>query len=366
MPSVLRFLRQLLRPRPDAVVREETSYRRDDGEHPASLYRPTRGRGPLPGWVVLHGVTHRGRDHEGLDTFVRALAASGAAVLVPDIPECRTLRIAPGATIAATRAAVLDLDDRPFIQRGRVGVIGFSFGGTQALVAATDPALDGRLAAAVSWGGYLDFRRTVGFAFLGRHELDGAAHHLEPDPYGRWVLAGNYLTGLPEHRQHHALADALLWMAREIGRRKLLAWQPTTDPLKREAGDRLDPEQRALFDRFAPLTTATPSDGDREWAAELAPRLADAAMAAEPLLDPSPYLPRVPVPLVLAHGRDDRLIPWTEMVRLRRALPAARVRDAAVTRLFGHSFREKRLPTPAMVADALGFLRCLRTMVRLT
>lgn len=382
MASTFRFLRQLVRPDPSAVIREETSYRRRGEELPASLYRPAgsvTGKGSsadrstrdgdadavLPGWVALHGLTYRGREHESLDTLARALAASGAAVLVPDIPEWRALDVAPETTVETIEAAVLELGGRPFIAPGRVGVIGFSFGGTHALMASTAGALDGHLAAVVSWGGYAGLHRTLRFAFLGRHELDGEAHRLEPDPYGRWIFAANYLTGVEEHRDRSAVASALHGLAREVGRRKIMAWEPATDPLKEEARSRLGPGDRALFDLLAPPTHAEPSASDRDRMETLADRLADAALAAEPLLDPGPFLPRVRVPVFLAHGRDDRLVPWTELVRLRRALPEERVRYSMVTSLFAHSFRERRFPTPAMAVEAVRFVRGVSRMLRL-
>ena len=94
-------------------------------------------------------------------------------------------------------------------------------------------------------------------------------------------------------------------------------------------------------------------------------RPAAAAGNPEPLLDPAPYLPVVPVPVVLAHGREDRLVPWTELPRLRRALPDARVRHAVVTKLFAHSFRERRFPTPTLAVEAVLFLRSIHPMVHL-
>ena len=369
MPSTFRFLRQYLRPDPDAVIREETVYRRGDEELPASLYRPsrtTRGRGrTLPGWVALHGLTYRGREHESLESFARALAASGTAVLVPDIPEWRALRVAPESTVATIRAAVLELDDRALTVPGRVGVIGFSFGGTSALVASTAGALDRRLAGVASWGGYAGLGRTLRFGFVGRHELDGETYRLEPDPYGRWIFAGNYLTRVREHRDRGPAASALLWLAREVGRRKILAWEPETDPVKEEARSRLGPADRALFDLLAPPAGAEPTPSDRQRLETLADRLADAALETDPLLDPGPYLARVRVPVFLAHGRGDRLIPWTEMARLRRALPDDRVRHALVTGLFAHSFRDRRLPTPGMVVEAVRFVRAVSRMLRL-
>lgn len=368
MPSTVRFLRQFLRPDPDAVVREEMTYRRGDRELPAAFYRPTGSRGrpsPLPTWVALHGLTHRGRDHESLVSLARALAASGAAVLIPDIPEWRGLHVAPESTAETLKAAVLELGRRPGVARHRIGVIGFSFGGTHALTASTDPALADGLAAVVSWGGYADLGRTLRFAFLGTHELDGESYHLDPDPYGRWIFTGNYLTRVPGYEGAGPAADALLWLAREVGRRKIMAWDAATDPLKTEAREGLDPEHRELFDLVAPPTDVSPPPAARDRLAGLAERLASSAAAAEPLLDPTDALPRVSVPVFLAHGREDRLIPWTELVRLRRMLPDRQPRHSMITRLFAHSFRERRFPTPAMVVDAIRFVRGINRMVRL-
>ncbi len=366
MPSTIRFLRQALRPRDDVVVREETTYRRGTETRAASLYRPAARTGSaLPGWVALHGLTRRGRDHESLDTFARSLAASGTLVMVPDIPEWRRLHVAPGASMATIRSAVSALDDHPDTARGRVGLIGFSFGGTQALMASTAPELEGRVAAVASWGAYADLERAARYMFLGEHELDGDAYHQPPDPYGRWILAGNYLMAVPELPGARAAAEALLGLAREVGQRKLVAWDPATDPLKVEARSALQRRARELFDLLAPPAGTRYGPEQRERVAGLVQWMSVAAVEKEPLLDPGPYLPRVRVPVFLAHGREDRLMPWTELVRLRRALPAGRVRHALVTSLFAHSFREKRLPSPGMAVEAVRFVRAIHRMVHL-
>ena len=70
-----------------AVDVHETVLPRGDREVPASVTLPAGGGRNLPGWVVLHGVTRPGRFHPTLLRFVRALAASKAAVLVPQVPE---------------------------------------------------------------------------------------------------------------------------------------------------------------------------------------------------------------------------------------------------------------------------------------
>jgi hypothetical protein len=74
----------------------------------------------------------------------------------------------------------------------------------------------------------------------------------------------------------------------------------------------------------------------------------------------------MPVPVVLAHGRNDRLIPWTEMVRLSRALPDQQLYRSRITTLFAHSGGDPRGVTPGLALEALRFVALMRAMLRLT
>lgn len=364
MPSLARFLHAYLRPAGVRVRAVEARYTRADEALDATLYTPDgRARG-LPGWVMLHGLAHTGRAHPSLVRFARAVAASGTAVLVPDIPEWRALEVVPAATLPTIRAAVLALDARPEVRPGDVGLFGFSFGATQALVAAADPALRGHLSGVAAWGGYRDLERLFDFGLTGRHELDGVEHHIEPDPYGRWIMGGNYLTAVPGYEGEGAVAGALHQLARAAGAVGVFAGDAAHDPLKRELRSTLPPASRALFDLFAPPAGVAPADMDQAHA--LAGALARAAVRVEPLLDPGPHLAGVPVPVVLAHGRDDRLIPFTETLRLARDLPASRVAACRITALFAHSGGTDRSLGPAgLVTEGLRFAAALRRTLSL-
>jgi len=333
MASTIRFLRQYLRPTASAVREEDVSLERGDRRLEATVYRPPGG--PRPGWVVLHGLTARGRDHPNLQRFARALAASGAVVFIPDIPEWRRLDVAPEITVDTIRASVLALDAMDGVVAGRTGVLGFSFGATQALVASVDPALDGHLGGVAAWGGYCDVRALFRFGILGEHQWQGHHYHVEPDPYGRWVMGGNYLTRLPGHETHHATARALHALAIEAGESGLQAWDARFDASKARLREPLPADERALFDLFAAPTGAPAPDRDQVVA--LADALADAALEADPGLDPTAQLGRVRARTLLAHGHDDRLVPFTAMYCLRDRLPDAAVVRAGITRLFSHS-----------------------------
>lgn len=369
MSSLARFLLEYARPGSARLRASEVTYSRIAGdgqeeELPATLHHPP-SRKPLRGWVVLHGLTYTGREHPSLLRFVRALAASGAAVLVPEIPEWRRLRPEPGHAVPTIQAAVLALEGRPEVQAGGVALIGFSFGATQALVAAADPRLHGHLAAVAAWGGYRDVPRLFHFGLTGRHELDGEEHVIEPDPYGRWIMGASYLCRVPGYEGFQEVAAALDDLAREAGARGVFAGDPVYDASKAEHRRGLPtPGAREVFDLFAPPAGRVPSDIGR--AEALAQDLARAAVAAEPLMDPGPYLGGVTVPTVLAHGRDDRLVPFTESIRLSRDLPARALRSCTVTRLFEHSgHTDRSLSTLGLAREGARFLGVLRRILRL-
>jgi hypothetical protein len=77
---------RLAPPARDGLVRRGGDHRGRGRPREATLVPPAGG-GERPGWVVLHGLTVHGRRHPAMQRFVRSLAASGAVVLVPDVPE---------------------------------------------------------------------------------------------------------------------------------------------------------------------------------------------------------------------------------------------------------------------------------------
>src|SRR5690606_9493858 len=190
-----------------------------------------------------------------------------------------------------------------------------------------------RLRAIAAWGGYCDLHRLFHFGFTGEYEYDGVIHRTEPDPYGAWVMGANYLTHVPGLEDHDDVAHALARLADESGRRGIFAGDPIYDDFKRELRAKLPGSRHEVFDLLAPLTGAKPDSGQGEW---LAQALAEAALAVDPLLDPGPLLPTLPVRTLLAHGRDDRLVPFTETLRLGALVPDQCRDSLTVTSLFAH------------------------------
>ena len=345
------------------VELQEIETQRDGLLLPTTFATPASHRGRLPGWIVLGGVTSMGRFHPQLAKFVNALARSGAAAIVPEVPEWRNLRLEPGVTVPTVRAAVRALDARPEVAHGRYGLIGFSFGAPQVVIASRHPDLADRLAGVVSFGGYCDLERALRCQLTGLHEWRGVTERLEPDPYGLWVPASNYLTGVPGREDAGDVAEALRALALASTTRRLPAWDPLHDELKRELRAALPAERRALFDLFV-RPAATPVRASEEGEA-MAVALAAAGRRHSPLVDPAVEIGRVTHPVHILHGRGDRLVPYTESLRLRELLPHAVDRQVTITGLFAHSAHAR----PATIADRVRegaiLFRGLRRMLAL-
>jgi predicted esterase len=360
----VRFLREYLHQGRYPVVRTETEYERAGERLQAALYALPRAGRALPGWVVLHGLTVTGREHPSLDRFARALAATGAVVLVPDIPEWRDLRVATTISIPTIRAAIHSVAQRADVDHGRVGVIGFSFGATQAIVAAADPLIERELRGIAAWGGYRDLHRLFRFGITGEHEFSGVSYRVDPDPYGRWIMGANYLTGIPGFEDYDDVARELRELAMLAGRRRVYAWDPSYDADKQRARDRVVGEHRTVFDLFVPGSGRPVHDLPR--AHEIAQGLADAALRAEPLLDPGPALATLRTRTLVAHGRDDRLVPFTESLRLVRELRPGSLDRCTITSLFAHSGgTEKGLRGLGRAREAVRFFGLLQGIITL-
>lgn len=326
---------------------------------PVTVVLPrSRRRGPLPSWIVLHGMTRPGRRHSQLQRFVKALVASRAVVVVPEVPEWIRLDLSPDVTLPTVRGSLDLLAAMPEAEPGRTALVGFSFGSPQAILAGADPSVRGRVAGVVGFGGYCDLERTLRFQLTGVHEWDGTRFRTAPDPYGRWIVGSNFLPLLPDRGSGSGrrVAEALWSLAAEAGDRQIPARDPSLGRRAAELRRGLPGTDRALFDLFAHPGGRDPEPDD---VAELVAELAGVARKTSPLMDPGDGLGKVTLPVHLLHGRHDRLIPFTEALRMERRLgPSSRTR-CTVTGLFTHSRGDPVRAPARLLREGAAFMSAL-------
>jgi pimeloyl-ACP methyl ester carboxylesterase len=137
---------------------------------------------------------------------------------------------------------------------------------------------------------------------------------------------------------------------------------PRLDPRKAELRASLSEEHVALFDLFAPGSAILP---DVRRGSEIAEALVQAARKEDPAMEPRAALAVVRHPVHLLHGRRDHLIPFSESLRLRDALPAETEAHTTITRLFGHSARDSFPSMVRAVREVPVFFAALRRVLRL-
>jgi dienelactone hydrolase len=268
------------------------------GEIPVRLYEPDKREPPTV--VVFPGVHGGGVDAPRLARLCQRLSSSGLRVICAPLPDLRRFVITARSTDMIEDVTSWVSRQAGLAPTARVTLVGVSFAGGLALVAAGRDSLDNRLNAVVSIGGHGDLARTLQFLTTGMlpdgstrtpHdyplaivELTVAAQLVPPDQVAMLETAldtflraslddgTGFAHGLPAIAQLTAQIDAM------------------PEPTKTLV--------RAVVERDVKSTGQA-----------VAPWLE--ALEHDPGLSPS--LARAPrAPVYLLHGADDNVIPSTE------------------------------------------------------
>ena len=261
------------------------------------LYEPAPARAPAV--LVVPGVHGGGVDSPRIVTLCGRLAASGYRVACAPMPELRQYRITSRSTDMIEDATAW-LVDSEFATAGRATLVGVSFAGGLALVAAGRESIRDRLNAVVSIGGHGSLARTL--AFLTTGVLPDGSYR-QPHDYPLAVVALSVVTDLVPADQVEPL--------RTIVRGFLDA------SLDGRAGT---PESAAMLRELEIRAETLPEPAHAVAAAVLGRDVATLGRTLAPYMGPfgedpalSPELsPRPTAPVFLLHGTDDNVIPSTE------------------------------------------------------
>ena len=319
--------------RPSAPLREEVlELKGPEGPMLVSRFGPS-GPGPWPSWILLHGVASPGREHTVLVRLARSLASSGAEVFVPGVEAWTQLQLAPHLSEGVITSTLAAIEADPRCTAGP-GLMGFSFGGAQALRVAALPETRGRLSCVFCFGGYHDFRAALAFLFEGEFMHEGRRVQMVPDAYGLWIVAINYLLEVPGYAECAPLVEVLRELAVFTGDFQLETWDPRARRKIELCRAKLAPEWHELFDVFVPPEPRAPRL-DPALAEALISGMSEVALARDPHLR-FPDRLELDLPVFLLHGRDDALSPFTQTLAMREHIVAKDL-TVALTGLIAHS-----------------------------
>lgn len=313
-----------LKERTPAPARRQITYRVDQPEsgepgplQTADLYHPNRSDPEdLDGALVLvPGFTASGKDDRRLVALAKSFARSGFLVLVPDLLGSRETRVRLGDA-RRIADAVMHLSTRPELKvlagEGaipEVGLVAISYAVGLAVLATTEPDVRDRTGFLVGLGGYYDTTEVVRFTTTGAYRLPGESRWRNAVPLraAKWYFLSGNIEALSD-AQDRAILTAIAGIRQRSGRAALV------DGEGRDLVTQLGPEGQSLY---ALMINKDP--------AQVEPILAALPDALRVQLNALTLrgrdLSHLTGRLILIHGREDPLVPFSESIALSNAVP---------------------------------------------
>jgi pimeloyl-ACP methyl ester carboxylesterase len=296
----------------DSFDEESTQVPTPSGPIRARLYAP-RNRPHAPGMVIVHGVHHLGIDEPRLIAFARSMSSSGIRVLTPELLSLADYRVEPnsvdliGYSARALSASVGQ----------KVGVLGLSFAGGLALMAAADTRFAPDIGFVVSVGAHDDLERVSQFLVTSRIQRpDGTILTIPAHEYGALVLIYSHM------EDFFPAVDVPI--ARESLR--LLLWERVEESRKR--AEQLSPESRQkmelLFAGHVEVLAGELEAATARHQAEMSP------------VSPHGHISSLQVPVLLLHGAADNVIPPSELLWLQQDVPPRALKAALISLAISH------------------------------
>ena len=278
------------------------------------IFRPEGGSARSA--LLVSGVHPDGIQDERLVKLARDFAAAGIVVFTPEIEDLVHYRITARATDAIEDAAVAVLERSSDPGAQALGLVGVSFSGGLAIVAAGRASIRDRVAYVLSFGGHGNLPRVLRYLCTGVEPAasNSGGHRRQPHDYALAIVL-------------HEAAGLAVPADQVVPLRDAVAIFLRASTLSRVSPDRADDlfkEARARETQLPePSRTLLKYVNDREvgaLGARLMPYLSQLGQDRSLSPDQSPA-PTAPV--YLLHGVDDNVIPAVESTlvaeHLRRA-----------------------------------------------
>jgi pimeloyl-ACP methyl ester carboxylesterase len=263
------------------------------------------------GVVLLHGVHHLGIEDPRMWALARSLAGAGVVVMTPELQDLADYRVTT-RTIDVIGDSAVALSTR---MRRRVGVLGLSFAGGLALLAANRKEFGDSIGFVVAIGAHDDMGRVARFfAANVITRPDGSETPLQAHEYGALVLAYSHL------EDFFSVADV------PIARESLRQWlweQP--DAMKTAAA--LSPAGKKELDLLL---------HHRDQLRESLLREITLHKDEMDAVSPHGHLAQVHTEVFLLHGAGDTIIPSSETLWLAKDVPAAELKASLVSPALVH------------------------------
>lgn len=304
---------------PNNIKRETIELRQDFA---LWLYQhPQRRNGII---FVLPGLHPEGPADIRLDRFCRVLANAGMIVGVPSLPTMREV---------VMQEALLDDCRYSFAaflhhtKAEKVGIFSISAASIAGFYLGADPILSQRITYLHSFGGFADWAAALEFAMSG--EILETGEKLEIDPLGLPVIFLNLVASFPSFLPEMRKTLVPLWkkFVDRTWEKPEMQAETVYRAIAEELAAGLSLNERVMF-----LKGCSVEDGGMKLVHHF-------LSLRNPIgwLEPEPLLKNIKIPVYLSHGRDDVVVPYPQIERLREWLPEKYRQGVFITGFYHHT-----------------------------
>ena len=274
-------------------LQEAVQYPYSGGRAQGTLFRPAGNQ--RYGAVILFLGINPDMENQTLLRLATALAREDIVVLLPWPVQLTQGRISY-EEVEAIVGAFRFLQNQPYVNPQRIGLVGFSVGSSLALIAAADPSISQDLRFVNAFGGYYSAESLFWAMTTRQIELDGSTEPWEPTH------------------------DALVWFSQQLI--NSIEDAETRSSLERAfvSGEPLAPAEVEALSLPGRMVYEALTNRDPQRAGELFQALPEALMSELARLSPSTTLKGLKTAVYIMHDRNDTYIPYTESRRLAAAL----------------------------------------------
>jgi len=287
----------------------------------AREYLPS-DRQHAPAIIVLHGVHHLGIDEPRLEAFATAISNCGVQVLTPELPDIKDYHVDAGSVRTIGESA------KWFAKQtgGTVGVVGLSFSGGLALIAASKPEYKSAFKFVFAVGSQDSMSRVAEYYRTGADPRpNGSVEELKPHEYGPLVLEYEYVEDFVPKADVPAIRTVLRAHLYEDKAAEKTTMAALTPAQQAEAKELMD--TKSLKTQVA---LAASNERNADVLGELSPHGRLAALT---------------VPVYLLHGEADNIIPSAETLWMASELPPTTLKAMLVSPVISHIDFESSQPT---------------------
>ena len=296
----------------EPIATEEVHFESPAGTVHARLYVPVN-KPQAPAMVIFHGIHHLGMDEPRLESFAAAIASCGVQVLTPELPNIKDYRV------DASSIRVIGESTRWFSTKtgGPIGVMGLSFSGGLALLAAADPLYKPAIKFVFAVGAQDAMAHIAQYYLTGTEARpDGTIESLLPHEYGALVLEYEHLDEFVPAADVEPL--------RVVLRQHLYEDKPAETAAIALLTPAQTVEAKLLMDSNAPATRQLLAKANTRHISDMAG------------LSPAGKLRTMTTPVYLLHGQADNIIPAAETLWMADELPELSRKAVLVSPVLSH------------------------------